>query len=139
MSCPSKGSNSGSTTTTGSTGTTSGTTTGTTPSTLSAQNNYTVLAQRLNGQGQNGASNNGGLTAQRLSTDQLLVQWNGNTNGVQRVYLATLDANQNVVQQQVVTQLPVQARLGLTSTTSQYAVKVVYANGTSQVYSASLR
>jgi hypothetical protein len=73
----------------------------------------------------------GTVTAQRTAANQLAVQWTGNTSNVKAVYVAVLSADRQVLQQQAITQNPVQANLTLASTARYYGVQIVYANGTS--------
>ncbi|MCW3096843.1 MAG: hypothetical protein JWL77_2461 [Chthonomonadaceae bacterium] len=73
----------------------------------------------------------GAVTAQRTAANQLAVQWTGNTSNVKAVYVAVFNANRQVLQQQAITQNPVQASLTLASTARYYGVQIVFANGTS--------
>jgi hypothetical protein len=80
-----------------------------------------------------------GLSASRLASNQLLVQWTGNTSNVKTVYLGVLDANGRVLAQRAVTQLPVQANLTLTASARYYGVQVVYSDGTTNTRYAPIR
>ncbi len=113
-------------TTTGTTGTTTGTTTtstGTTGTTTGTSTLSSLARARA-------ASASGSVSAVRTASNQLLVQYAGSTASVQKVYVATLDANGQMIQQKLITQSPVQAALPLTSTARYYGVQVVYAKGT---------
>lgn len=79
---------------------------------------------------QNAPQASGALTAQRLSTGDLLLQWHGDLSLVQQVEFALFDANGQMLTHQIVTQLPVQARLTPTTTASHYGVQVTYSDGT---------
>jgi len=107
---------SGSTSSSGTT-TTTGTTTGVTTSSSTS----TPLAQTA-----------AVLAAQRTAANAAIVQYNGNTSGVQRVYLAVLDSEGNVVSQRMVTPARAYATLTLNSSARYYGAMVVYANGTSR-------
>ena len=73
------------------------------------------------------------VSAQRTLANQLLLQWSGNTNNVQRVNLGVLTANGQVLDQRTITQLPVQASFSLSPAARYYGVQVVYSNGTSNM------
>ena len=69
------------------------------------------------------------VSVQRTASNQVVLQWSGNTSNVQKVYLGVLDANGRVLAQQAVTQLPVQANLPLAASAKYYGVQIVYSNG----------
>jgi len=76
------------------------------------------------------------IKAQRTSSNQLLLQWNGDTSTVRRVSFVVLDEKKQVIEQKVVLQRPVQARFTLTDAARYYGVQVKYLNGaTNTVYS----
>jgi hypothetical protein len=118
---------SSSTSTTG-TSSTTGTTTGTTTGVTSSSTSSTPLAQ-----------SSAVLAAQRTAVNAAIVQYNGSTSGVQRVYLAVLDADGTVVSQRAVTPGRAYATLTLNSSARYYGAMVVYTNGTSKTTYAPVR
>ena len=104
-----------------------GTTTGTVTSGVSTQSGQ-VTSQSV-----------GTVTAQRTSASSAVVSFAGSTAGVQRVYLAVLDANGGVVSQTAVSPSRAVANLTLNSSASYYGAMVVYKNGTSRTTYSPVR
>lgn len=137
--CPANGTGSATTGTT--TGTTNGTTTGTASgATITSTANRSLLGSlSRSANAQSTLLGTGTVSAARSASNQLAVQWSGNTRTVQTVYIAVLNANRQVLQQRTITQLPVQANMTLASTARYYGVQIVYANGTSSTMISAIR
>jgi hypothetical protein len=129
-------SQSGTTSTTTSTAA-SGTTSQSSTTSISAQSSLIAAQRAARAAAAQQAS--GTVSAQRTASNQLLVQWSGNTSNVQRVYIGVLDANGQVIEQRAITQSPVQASLSLTASARYYGVQVVYANGIANTMYAPIR
>ena len=130
-SCPadSSSSTSGTASGTGSTGTTTG----------AATSSLNSLSRSTASQVQTTSLGTGTVSAVRTAANQLAVQWVGNTSSVKAVYVAVLNANRQVLQQNAITQNPVQTNLTLGSTARYYGVQVVYANGTSSTMVSAIK
>ena len=72
------------------------------------------------------------ISATRASSTSATLTYSGSTSNVEKVYLATLDANGKVIAQSEITSFPVQATLAINSSARYYAAMVVYSNGTSK-------
>jgi hypothetical protein len=86
-----------------------------------------------------GSTSAGTVSAQRASTNRVVLQWSGNTGSVQAVYLGVLDANMKVIDQTAVTELPVRATLATSAAARYYGVQIVYANGTTHTSYTPIR
>ena len=142
MSCPAGGTSTGtgSTTTTGTTGTsTTGSTTGTTTSAVVPLRSQFLVQANNRAAAAAAAQGASAFSAQLVAANQALVRWSGSTANAQRVYIGVLDANGQVIAQQAVNQLPVQANLALTTSARYYGVRVMYANGTSSTFYSPIR
>lgn len=138
MSCPNMGS--ASTTSSTTSAATSATTTASTFAALSGRSVQSGLtySQRA-ALGSTAASAASAFSVQRLSASQVAVAWSGSAANAQVAYLGLLDANGQVLSQQAVTRLPVQASLPLSSTARYVGIKLVYQNGASSTSYAPLR
>ncbi len=119
-----------------STGTTGTTSTGTTTSVISPTKSVSAASTAATAQSTLLAAST--VSATRTAS-QLAVQYTGTTSGVKAVYVAVLDSNQRVLQQQAITQNPVQASLSLGSTARYYGVQVVYTNGATKTLISTIK
>jgi hypothetical protein len=138
-SCPTSGTSTstGSTTVTGTT--TSGTTSSATSAFAATQRSQFLARANTRSAATSAAQGASAFSAQFTAANQALVRWSGSTANAQRVYIGVLDANGQVLAQQAVTQLPVQANLTLTNSARYYGVRVMYANGTSSTFYSPIR
>jgi hypothetical protein len=83
------------------------------------------------GQGQASAQTAGSTSVQKTATGDLIIRWSGDTRSVQRIYIALFDANNKMLDQKVISQLPPQVTFTGADTATHYGVEVDYSNGTS--------
>lgn len=69
------------------------------------------------------------ISALRLSSTDLLVQWAGDASSVTQVAFGAFDANGRMLDQETVTQSPFEAQLTLSLAARYYGVQVKYLNG----------
>ncbi|HLK58820.1 MAG TPA: hypothetical protein VKU00_19765 [Chthonomonadaceae bacterium] len=70
------------------------------------------------------------VSVRKESNNRLFMQWQGEPRAVRSITFALLDTNNKVIRQQVITDLPAEARLTRTTKTTGYRVTIQYINGT---------